>query len=581
MKLKSFKKYIGFFVFFYLFLPIKAEEQIDIWKNKNTKENQNTILKKDNDESNKSLNPNAFKVSNLNENSKIDGANLEGSNEIKIFGIYDPAVNNFSLNMWSETEAENIRSSIKRINNIKLSNTATTLFEKTIFSFAYPPKGMTDKEFLNLKMDWMIKNNRTDLIEQFLKQNDIFPDKKKIIQHLVDTNIAKANIKQACEKINFIDKNIKDSYLEKFKIYCLVFNDKKNEAQLLFDILKEQKQSDNFFNDKLNYLLGITDKTSKKVRDDNLLNFYLSSVTTSNFKYEPKQNTKKIIWEYLNAANLIELEDYKDKEKLKSLEVAANENRLKKEKIFEIYTKIPFDLNSLIGAQDIYQTIQNKSDSRALIYQKFLLSDNDESKVKLLFLLDDMFKKDNLPNIFPKFMSDRLEEIKIENLPSSYTEAIKKKIISEEEFVMGKIKYDDKVLHRSKIIKYFNNEIDQKRAQKDFNKIYKKIKKNRKYFFSAKDLALIESLLTDGFKIPEDFNLQKISEKFSIPSNLLELSKSKEIAFLSLKLVEIIGEDEAYDLDPETIYFITHLLNQSNLKKIRNEILISALPQRI
>ena len=581
MKLKSFKKYIGFFVFFYLFLPIKAEEQIDIWKNKNAKENQNTTLKKNNDESNKSLNPNAFKVSNLNENSKIDGANLEGSNEIKIFGIYDPAVNNFSLNMWSETEAENIRSSIKRINNIKLSNTATTLFEKTIFSFAYPPKGMTDKEFLNLKMDWMIKNNRTDLIEQFLKQNDIFPDKKKIIQHLVDTNIAKANIKQACEKIDFIDKNIKDSYLEKFKIYCLVFNDKKNEAQLLFDILKEQKQSDNFFNDKLNYLLGITDKTSKNVRDDNLLNFYLSSVTTSNFKYEPKQNTKKIIWEYLNAANLIELEDYKDKEKLKSLEVAANENRFKKEKIFEIYRKIPFDLNFLIGAQDIYQTIQNKSDSRALIYQKFLLSDNDESKVKLLFLLDDMFKKDNLPNIFPKFMSDRLEEIKIENLPSSYTEAIKKKIISEEEFVMGKIKYDDKVLHRSKIIKYFNNEIDQKRAQKDFNKIYKKIKKNRKYFFSAKDLALIESLLTDGFKIPEDFNLQKISEKFSIPSNLLELSKSKEIAFLSLKLVEIIGEDEAYDLDPETIYFITHLLNQSNLKKIRNEILISALPQRI
>ena len=51
-------------------------------------------------------------------------------------------------------------------------------------------------------------------------------------------------------------------------------------------------------------------------------------------------------------------------------------------------------------------------------------------------------------------------------------------------------------------------------------------------------------------------------------------------AFLVLKIVEIIGEDEAYNLDPETIYFITHLLNQNDLKKIRNEILISALPQR-
>ena len=152
---------------------------------------------------------------------------------------------------------------------------------------------MQNDEFLDLKINWMIKNDRVDLIEQFLKQNDTFPYKKrKIIQYLVDTNISKANIKEGCEKINFIDKNIKDSYLEKFKIYCLVFDNKKNEAQLLFDLLKEQNQSDKFFNDKLNYLLGITDKTSSKVKDDNLLNFYLSSVTIKNFKYEPTKKQK-------------------------------------------------------------------------------------------------------------------------------------------------------------------------------------------------------------------------------------------------------------------------------------------------
>ena len=579
MKLKSFKKYIGFFVFFYLFLPIKAEEQIDIWKNKNTKENQNTILKKDNDESNKSLNPNAFKVSNLNENSKIDGANLEGSNEIKIFGIYDPAVNNFSLNMWSETEAENIRSSIKRINNIKLSNTATTLFEKTIFSFAYPPKGMTDKEFLNLKMDWMIKNNRTDLIEQFLKQNDIFPDKKKIIQHLVDTNIAKANIKQACEKINFIDKNIKDSYLEKFKIYCLVFNNKKNEAQLQFDILREENKSDNFFDDKINFLLGVTTKTSKKINENNLLNFYLSSVTVKDFKFEPKKTTKKIIWEYLNAANLIELEDVEDKDKLRNLEIAASLDQLEKQKIFDIYRRIPFSLNNLINANNIYQTL-NTSDARALVYQKFLLSDNNESKVKLLFLLEDLFKKDNLSNVYSEFMSERLKEIDFKNIPDTYKEIVQKKTIQQKDFELGKIKFDDKILHRSRVIRYYLGESDQKRTQKDFNKVYKKIYKNKKYFFSAKDLALVESLAKDGFEIPKEFNYQEISKKYNVPSNLLKLAESKESAFLTLKLVEIIGEDEAYNLDPETIYFITHLLNQNNLQKIRNEILISVLPQR-
>ena len=36
---------------------------------------------------------------------------------------------------------------------------------------------------------------------------------------------------------------------------------------------------------------------------------------------------------------------------------------------------------------------------RALI-QKIFTADSEENKVKLLFLLDEMFKKDNLPNIF-------------------------------------------------------------------------------------------------------------------------------------------------------------------------------------
>jgi hypothetical protein len=446
-------------------------------------------------------------------------------------------------------------------------------------SIAYPPKGMEDKEFVNLKIDWMIKNKKVNLIEKFLNQNDTFPYKKKLIQYLVDSNIAKANINEGCKKINFLDKDIKDSYLEKFKIYCLIFNKKKNEAQLQFDILREENKSDVFFNDKINFLLGVTNKTSKKIRDDNLLNFYLSSVTAKNFKYEPKKNTKKIIWEYLNAANLIQLDILNDKEKFKNLEVAANNDQLDKEKIFDTYSKIAFDLNSLINAEEIYQTLDS-IDSRALIYQKYLVSDNEENRVKLLFLLKDLFQKENLSNIFSKFMSDRLKEIDTTNISKSYQEAVQKNIISDEELRLGKIKFDDKILHRSRLLKYFTEEITQKKAQKDFIKIYKKIKKNRKYFFSAKDLALVESLAKDGFVIPKEFDYKEISKKYSIPSDLLELGKKNESAFLTLKLVEIIGEDEAYNLDPETIYFITHLLNQNNLKKIRNEILISALPEK-
>ena len=550
MKLKSLNRYIGLLILIISFLPLHAEEEIDIWNKENTNNKVDKKQKKNiSDKIIDSEIPGSIKV---NTSIQIHNEVLENSNDVLLHGIYDPEENNFDLNMWSQTDAENVRSSINRITKINLSSTSKKLFESTLFSFAYPPKGMDENEFIDFKINWMINNQRENLIEKFLKQNNTFHNKEKVIQYLVDKNIAKANIKEGCEKINFIDKNIKDSYLEKFKIYCLIFDNKKNEAQLLYDILKEQKQSDIFFDDKINFLLGITDKTSKKIREDNLLNFYLSSITVGNFEFEPTKKTKKIIWDYLNSADLIKLKDINDKEKLKDLEIAANQEQFDKQKIFDIYKKIPFDLNTLINAENIYQTLDG-IDSRALIYQKFLLSDNIENKIQLLFSLEKLFRKDDLLNVYIEFLSDRLKEINLEDIPESYQEVVQNNIISKKELKLGKIKYDDKILHQSKLIKFFTENDDKKKTQKEFIKIYKKIKKNKKYFYSGKDLALLDSLSNEGFKIPEDLNYQSLKKGYDIPENLLKLAKNNETAFLALKIVEIIGEDEPYQLDAETV----------------------------
>ena len=133
---------------------------------------------------------------------------------------------------------------------------------------------MTENEFVKLKIDWLLENNRSELMESFLKQNEEFDGKSRAVQYLVDESIAQANIKEGCEKIKFIDSKIKDPYLEKFKIYCLVLSNNKSQARLLLDLLREQKKSDKFFDDKINYLLGISDKTSNKI-NEKLLNFYL------------------------------------------------------------------------------------------------------------------------------------------------------------------------------------------------------------------------------------------------------------------------------------------------------------------
>ena len=483
--------------------------------------------------------------------------------------------------MWSNSEGTRIKDTIERIDKIKLSSFADEIFTNTILTNSFLPfNNMTEEEFLDQKLDWLIKNKRDNLIEVFLNKNQVFPNKKKVIKYLVDQNIAKADIKEACEKISFIGKDIKDKYLEKFKIICLIKKKKRNEAQLILDILREQKLSDKFFDEKINFLLGVSDKQETKILDDNLLNFYLSSITMTNFEYVPNRKTDEFIWKYMSAANLIKVEGTESKDQLKELEIAANNNSLDKLQVFEIYKNIPHNIRNLLRAEDIYKTLE-PIEARALIYQKFLLSDSKENKLKYLFILKELFKKDNLSNIYKDYLSNQLKLFETEDIPEIYQKLVSKNIISKTDKKLGKIKYSDSKYETSKILKYYTEKnFSPKNVEKEINNVYKKIKKNKKYKLSLKDLALFESLESDGIKIPKEIKYKKLAEKNLPPKELLNLSKNNEIGLLSLRIVELIGEDKILDFDDQSIYFINHLLNKSGLKKFRNKILITSLPQR-
>ena len=72
-----------------------------------------------------------------------------------------------------------------------------------------------------------------------------------------------------------------------------------------------------------------------------------------------------------------------------------------------------------------------------------------------------------------------------------------------------------------------------------------------------------------------------IRDRLTIPKNLQDLVKQNQIGLVMLKIIEIIGEDNIRDLNPETIYFLNSILNEMNLKKIRNKILSETLPVRV
>jgi len=173
MKLRSLNKIASFLILLIFSSFLNAEEEINIWSKPDKKKIETTNQKKD--DTSKINKINISNTNNLKNSIKIDDKISDSSENINIFGIYDPAENDFNLNMWNQTDADKIRSSINRINKIKLSNSASKLFEKTILSFAYPPKGMTEKEFIDFKIEWMVKNKKIELIEIFLIEKISFP----------------------------------------------------------------------------------------------------------------------------------------------------------------------------------------------------------------------------------------------------------------------------------------------------------------------------------------------------------------------------------------------------------------------
>ena len=551
------------------------DEPADIWKNNENENEQNSQTK-----DNKKVTIESPILSENNNQSliKINEDEIE-KNYSSVIGIFDPEKNNLNLNMWSSTDGEEIKKILNRINQLKLSELSENLLFQILFTNSYPPqKNLSSEEFLKIKIDWLIKRKRINDLETLLKSNPKVGENPKVIKFLINEYLSSANIKLACEKINFIDRKVKNSYLEKFTIYCLINNDRKEEAQLIYDLLKEGGFKETFFEDKINFLFGIKETTTQKISDKNLLSFYLSHITSNNFQYEPNEKTDKYIWKYLSSANLIEVNNFEDEDVIKTYEQAALEGSFEKDEIFKVYLKINFNFNQLVNSQEIYKTLPGYK-ARALIYQSILLTDNVEKKINLAILLKNLFIKDKIFDIYVKELSNILRSIDSNTIPENYTDLVKQ---NSDKNLNLKVKFDNDILHRSKVIRHFlesNKKLT--RTEKDFKIIYKKIKRNKKYFISIKDIVVLESLASDGLTLPSDLDYSALSANLTVPENLQDLAIENQIGLVMLKIVEIIGEDEVSNLDPETIYFLIRILNDLNLKKIRDNILSEALPVKV
>ena len=577
------KNYLSIFIILFILLNsfVAAEDEpVDIWNlEKKTEENKSEIILQDNDISADSIIQ--IQTNQSNEFEIVKGNKLN-SNNINLAGLYDPAENGLTIDMWFNSDGNEIVSIFKRINKIKLSNDAKEILDIALLTNSYfPKKNISEDKFLNYKTDYLIQNGNLELIKLYLLKNQNNSNNSKLLRYYVEEYLSNSDLENACSIFNEINL-LNDDYLTKFKIYCLINENRTEEAQLQFDLMKELDFNDEFFEKKYNFIMGYTSDDEKQISEKNILDFHLSHRTNPQFQYIPSKNTSKIIWRYLSSSNLLENIDeidLEDIEKLSLIEQATHEGNYSEKELLDLYKRFQFTINQLLNVKDTYKLLPTVQ-GRALLYQRLLLTKDPEQILDLSSKLKDSFVSENIENAFKKELSKMLGKINVEDIPSNYSTFYTKNLINQNP-KKSKIKINNKIIYQSKLLNYFKESYNIKKVEKDTNDLIKSIKKNKNYFVSTKDLMLLESLQSDGVKISKKYLKLFQFNQSDIPTDLQLLINNNEIGLVLLRFVEILGEDEFINLGSDTIYFMVDALNRLNIDSIRNNILLKVLPLKV
>ena len=565
-------------------ISFAEDKPVDIWNIE--KKEVETISEENLSEENSNEDTSENNVYRMQSDKKDDAIKLDAdltSKTIKIAGLYDPQDYGLSISMWSNSDGSTLKKLFEYIDKYDLSKDASEILNITLLTNAYyPDQNITDEEFIKFKTKWLIKNSDLELIEEYLVKNQNVNQHPELMRYMVDKYLSKSDVKKSCEIFSKIKEPIVNEYLSKFNLYCLINYGKNEEAQLILDLKKELGFKDEYFENKVNYLFGYIDEANKEISENSILDFHLAHRTNPEFKFEPNKDTPKLIWKYLSASNLLyEIQDIEitDIEKISTIEKATHDKNYSEDKLFEFYKRFQFNINQLLNTKDSYKTLSS-IEGKALVYQRLLLTEDPKLKLELIKILKDIFQSESIENAFDDELKKLLSQIEESEVPSNFT-TFYNQYLKDDEIISKKIKYNNKILHQSKLVNYFNGDYAKSKIEEDLNKFLKKIKKDKKYFLSKKDVIFLEALKSDGIKISKKYqNLYKVN-KSEMPSDIQRMIDNNEIGAALLRIIEVIGPEKIEDIDDDTVYFIINTLNQLNTDLIRNKLLLKVLPLKV
>tara|TARA_B100001093_G_scaffold4193_1_gene4336 strand:- start:3267 stop:5030 length:1764 start_codon:yes stop_codon:yes gene_type:complete len=579
------KRNLSIIIIYLLFSlsSIAEDKPVDIWnissKKIKTSVEEIIIIEKKKDLTENSI----YQMQNNKNTNSIELDQDLTSKEIKIAGLYDPQDYGLSINMWSNSDGLLLKKLFKNIDNYNLSSDSSEILNISLLTNAYyPSQNITEEEFLKLKSNWLIKDSNLELIEEYLIKNQITNLHPELMRYMVDRYLSQSDVKKSCEIFSKIKEPLDDEYLSKFSLYCLINYGKNEEAQLILDLKKELGFKDSYFENKINYLFGYIEEANRDISENSILDFHLAHRTNPEFIFEPKDDTSKLIWKYLSTSNLLyNLQNIEvtDIDKISTIEKATHDKNYSEKELFEFYKRFQFNISQLLNSNELYKTLP-PIEGRALIYQRLLLAKDVNLKLELIKILKDTFEKDRITNAFDEELKYFLGQIDEKDIPSNFT-TFYNNHVKTDEIIDRKIRYNNKVLHQSKLVNYFNGDYAKSKIEEDVNNFLKKIKKDKKYFLSKKDIIFLEALKSDGIKISKKYkDLYKVN-KSEMPTDIQRLIDNEEIGAALLRVIEVIGPDRIEDIDDDTFYFIVNTLNQLNIDLIRNKLLLKVLPLKV
>ena len=514
--------------------------------------------------------------------SNISQTEIEQSNRQAIFGIYDPGATNIPVTFWDNISPEifdSFRQTMAQGDNRRSVNQLIdrVFFSKTNLS-NHEDKGAA---YLNFVSSFLAHSQDTKLIDSVIDQNNLLLNNEQLLGFLINNNFSNYQIAKACKYAQNLGAEIKNFELQKFKILCLVQAKESKKALANLELIRENGFKDDFFIQKVNFLLGMLLARQGESKTDTLLNIHLSSLVDpmfnpnfSVFKGDLNKTkyffnspfVEKILLENQDSKKEFVTED--DFALVEFLEQGSNIELFKTENIFAIYKKIIFGIEDLLNPNETYIKY-NPVKGRALLYQAILLTKDQQQKLTFIDALQNSYKKSKFLNLGNKVYYQLISDIDQKYLTKEdqeqmvqYFESLKKK--------KSDLETNDKFLHTSDAVFLLIDEKPESKSKKSLE-TFADLVDDKKYEVTKRDVAMINLLAQQKVYLPSSLRKFVNPDEIYIPNkiyNMLEKNENNKATLEVLQLVKSLNSSKEYARD---FLVITKILDRLGFGLIKQD----------